>query len=126
MPAVKKRILVIEDEKDIADLIQMILQENYVVHTVLDPRNAMTEANEFKPNAILLDLAMPLVSGWEVFKSFRNNTQFATTPIAIVTAKAEDFDAIIGLHVMRANAYITKPFGKQELTNKVMDLLNEK
>jgi two-component system response regulator VicR len=69
---------------------------------------------------------MPKVDGWEVFKEIRNDPEFATTPIAIVTAKSQAFDAMVGLHVMKADAYITKPFGKQELIDKTHELFRKR
>lgn len=118
-----RRILVIEDEEDIAEIISMILAtQQYEVKTVLNPVEAIGLAIEYEPDAILLDLTMPQMSGWEVFKQFRNHEKFKKIPIAIVTAKAEEFDAVVGLHVMQADAYVTKPFGKQELLDKVEEL----
>ena len=119
-----KRILVIEDEEDIAEIITMILAtKNYEVEAVLNPVEALGVAATFKPDVILLDLTMPQMSGWEVYKQFRAHETLKSTPIAIVTAKSEEFDAVVGLHVMQADAYIAKPFGKQELLDKVEELL---
>ncbi len=122
-----KKILVIEDEEDIADIISMVLEtEQFSVETVLNPLDAFQVADEFLPDAILLDLTMPQMSGWEVYKRFRANKKFKKTPIAIVTAKSEEFDAVVGLHVMHADGYITKPFGKQYLIDSVKKLFDDK
>jgi two-component system response regulator VicR len=122
----KKKILVIEDEKDIADLVKLVLEtENFEVEAVLDAEAAYAKVKEYKPDAILLDLAMPKIDGWEVFKEIRKDPEFAETPIAIVTAKSQAFDAMVGLHVMKADAYITKPFGKQELIDKTHELFRK-
>ena len=119
-----KRVLVIEDEEDIAEIITMILAtQNYEVKSVLNPVEALGVAAEFIPDVVLLDLTMPQMSGWEVYKQFRAHETLSNVPIAIVTAKAEEFDAVVGLHIMKANAYIAKPFGKQELLDKVEELL---
>jgi two-component system response regulator VicR len=121
----KKRILVIEDDHDISDIITLVLQtEKFIVKAILNPLEAFAAAEEFKPDAILLDLTMPQMSGWEVYKKFRGDKNLSHIPIGIVTAKAEEFDAVVGLHVMHADAYITKPFGKQELIDKVTQLVN--
>jgi two-component system response regulator VicR len=121
-----KKILVIEDDKDIADLVKLVLEtEDFVVETVLDPEQAYPRAKEYAPDAILLDLRMPKMDGWEVFKLLRSDKEFAHVPIAILTAKSEEFDAMVGLHVMNADAYITKPFGKQELIDKTHELFNK-
>ncbi|MBD3420784.1 MAG: response regulator [Chitinivibrionales bacterium] len=122
----KKRILVVEDEKDIADLVKLVLEtQDYEVKTILDPESAVKTIREFNPDAILLDLLMPKLDGWEVFKIIREDEQFAGIPIAILTAKSAGFDEMVGLHVMKADAYITKPFGKQELLDKTDELLKK-
>ena len=122
-----RKILVVEDEPDIADLVKLVLEtEDYVVKTVLDPRKAYNEAKEFQPDAILIDLLMPELDGWAVFKIIRNDPVFAKTPIAILTAKSQEFDAMVGLHVMMVDDYITKPFGKQELLDKTNELFTKR
>jgi two-component system response regulator VicR len=122
-----KKILVIEDDMDIADLVKLVLEtEAFTVETVLDPLKAYDKAKEYKPDAILLDLSMPKIDGWAIFKMLRKDEEFDDVPIAILTAKSQEFDAMVGLHVMRADAYITKPFGKQELIDKTNELFKEK
>jgi two-component system response regulator VicR len=122
----KKKILVIEDDKDIADLVKLVLEtEEFIVESILEPEMAFEKAKQFKPDAILLDLRMPKVDGWEIFKMLRDDTDFADVPIAILTAKSEPFDEMVGLHVMNADGYITKPFGKQELLDKTHELFKK-
>ncbi|MBD3322548.1 MAG: response regulator [Chitinivibrionales bacterium] len=122
-----KKILVVEDEKDIADLVKLVLEtRDYEVKTVLDAESAYDTAKSYKPDAILLDLRMPRLDGWEVFKIIRNDSEFADVPIAILTAKSDGFDEMVGLHVMKADAYITKPFGKQELIDRTDELFAQK
>ncbi len=123
----RKKILVVEDEADIADLVRLVLEtQNYEVRTILDSQRAHEEAKAYTPDAILIDLLMPRMDGWTVFKTIRADTQFDHVPIAILTAKAEEFDAMVGLHVMKADDYITKPFGKQELIDKVNGLFSKR
>jgi len=124
----KKKILVIEDDKDIADLVKLVLEttEDFKVETVLDPLMAYDKVKEYQPDAILLDLSMPKMDGWAVFKLIRSDNAFANTPIAILTAKSQQFDQMVGLHIMNADAYITKPFGKQELIDKTYELFKTK
>jgi two-component system, OmpR family, response regulator VicR len=119
----KKKILVIEDDNDIADLVKLVLEtEDFVVEKVLDSALAIDAARTYRPDAILLDLTMPKIDGWEIFKQLRKDPDLHTVPIAILTAKAERFDEMVGLHVMNADAYITKPFGKKELIDKTHEL----
>jgi two-component system response regulator VicR len=123
----KKKILVIEDEEDIANLVKLVLEtEDFEVQTVLDPLIAVDTVKRYQPDAILLDLAMPGLNGWEIFKRIRNDADIVQVPIAILTAKAQAFDEMVGLHVMKADAYITKPFGKQELIDKTHELFRKK
>ena len=119
----KRKILVIEDEKDIADLVKLVLEtQEYEVESVLDSEKAIETMKRYKPDAILLDLTMPKIDGWAIFKQIRKMEEFATVPVAILTAKSQEFDAMVGLHVMNADAYIKKPFGKQELIERINGL----
>ncbi|MDD5673905.1 MAG: response regulator [Chitinivibrionales bacterium] len=119
----KKKIVVVEDEQDIADLVKLVLETaEFEVVTVLDAQDALAQIKMVRPDAILLDLSMPKINGWEIFKQVRSDPAYAETPIAILTAKSEAFDEMVGLHVMKADAYITKPFGKQELIDKTYEL----
>ncbi len=122
----KKKIIVIEDEMDIAELVKLVLEtEDFQVETVLDAPTAYDRVKAYKPDAILLDLSMPKMNGWEVFKQIRSDPEFASVPIAILTAKTQAFDEMVGLHVMKADAYITKPFGKKELIDRTHELFTK-
>jgi len=122
----KRKILVVEDEQDIADLVKLVLEtSNYEVLTVLDPEKACNAVASFKPDAVILDLLMPKLDGWQVFKMIRSDAAFAALPIAILTAKSAGFDEMVGLHVMKADAYITKPFGKRELLDTIDELFSK-
>lgn len=122
-----RKILVVDDDPDIADLVKLVLEtEDYEVETVLDPRKAYERALEYRPDAILVDLIMPMMDGWAVFKQIRADNSFAHVPVAILTAKSQEFDAMVGLHVMKADDYITKPFGKQQLLDKTNELFTKK
>ena len=121
-----KKILVIEDDRDIADLVKLVLETvDFAVETVLDPEQSYEAAKAYRPDAILLDLSMPKMDGWAVFKMIRADSSFDSVPIAILTAKSQQFDEMVGLHIMNADAYITKPFGKQELIDKTYELFTK-
>jgi two-component system, OmpR family, response regulator VicR len=123
----KKKILVVDDEEDIANLVKLILEpEGFEVEAVCDPRLAFETAKQFRPDAVLLDLLMPGIDGWEIFAKLRNDPDFCAIPIAILTAKSKGVDQMVGLHVMKANSYITKPFGIQELVEKTNELFRKK
>jgi len=123
-----KKILVIEDERDIADLVKLVLETTgiYEVTTVLDPVKAYETAIAYRPDAVLLDLSMPKMDGWAVFDQIRRDKEFAHVPIAILTARSQDVDEMIIMHVKRADAYISKPFGKQELIDKTNELFTKR
>ena len=123
----KKKILAVDDEADIANLVKLILEPvGFEVEAVCDPRLAYDTAKRFKPDAILLDLLMPGLDGWEIFAKLRNDPDFCKIPIAILTAKSQGVDKLVGLHVMKADSYITKPFGIQELIDKTNELFRKK
>ncbi|MGA2506500.1 MAG: response regulator [Chitinispirillaceae bacterium] len=123
----RKKILVIEDDKDIADLVKLVLEtENFEVESVLNPESAYEQARLSRPDAIMLDLLMPRMDGWTIFKIIRQDHTFDNVPIAILTAKSQQVDQMVGLHIMNADAYITKPFGKQELIDKTYELIGKR
>jgi two-component system, OmpR family, response regulator VicR len=123
----KKKILVVDDEEDIANLVKLILEPvGFDVEAVCDPRLVYDTAKRFKPDAVLLDLLMPGLDGWEIFGKLRGDPDFSKIPIAILTAKSQGVDRLVGLHVMKADSYITKPFGVQELIDKTNELFRKK
>jgi len=123
----KKKILLIEDDTDSAALVKLVLETDmFEVNTVFDSEAAYEAAKEYRPDAILLDLCMPKLDGWAVFRILRDDSSFDNVPIAIITGKGESFDHMVGLHIMNADAYISKPFGKQELIDKTYELISRK
>jgi len=123
----KKKILVIEDDRDIADLVKLVLEtDTFEVDAVLDSEKAYAKAKEYRPDAILLDLCMPKLDGWAVFRQIRGDESFNGVPIAILSGKSQQLDHMVGLHIMNADAYIAKPFGKQELIDKTNELFKTK
>jgi len=123
----KKKILVIEDDSDIADLVKLVLETDmFEVRAVLEPEAAVNTIKEYGPDAILLDICMPKLDGWAVFKQIRGRDEFKDIPIAILSGKSQQLDHMVGLHIMNANAYIAKPFGKQELIDKTYELFKRK
>jgi two-component system response regulator VicR len=123
----KKKILIIEDDSDIADLVKLVLEtDEFEVKAVLDSEAAYEAAKEYRPDAILLDLCMPKIDGWAVFRQIRGDDSFKNVPVAILSGKSQQLDQMVGLHIMNADAYIAKPFGKQELIDKTHELFKRK
>jgi len=119
-------ILVVDDDKDLSDLARLVLEHgHHTVTTVSEPEQAVEEALRTKPDLVLLDVAMPRMDGFEVYRAFKENSQLASIPISFLTSNNRQIDRMVGLHVMKADDYITKPFGKQELLDRVSALLKK-
>jgi len=116
-----KKVLIVDDEPDTLELVKLVL-ESGGFETVLaaSGKEALNELEASKPDLVLLDIMMPDMDGWEVFRKIKENN--VNMPIAILTAKAQNFDRLLGLHVLKADDYITKPFGKNELISRVRKL----
>lgn len=115
-----QRILVIEDERDMASGLKDILEfEGYEVTTAETGKEGLQAIGRKVPDCIILDLMLPDISGYEVCEQIR---QKMTTPILMLTAKSQDHDKIRGLKV-GADDYLTKPFSVGELLARVMALL---
>jgi two-component system response regulator VicR len=111
-----KRILIIEDETSISDIIKFNLEkEGYTVDAAYDGREGLRMALEGAPDLILLDVMLPAMDGFEVCKRVRETSN---TPILMLTAKEEEVDKVLGLE-LGADDYITKPFGMRELVARI-------
>jgi len=119
----KNHVLVVEDERDISELIRFNLeQEGFSVSTVTDGERALEEARRSRPSLMLLDLMLPGMPGIEVCKRLRSDASTARLPIIIVTAKATETDRVLGLE-MGADDYLVKPFSTRELVARVRAVL---
>ncbi|RLA63526.1 MAG: DNA-binding response regulator [Epsilonproteobacteria bacterium] len=115
----EKKILIVEDEKDIAELIHFnLFKGNYGAVIASDGEQALKVANEQLPDLILLDLMIPYISGLEVCKHLKGNAATSEIPIIMITAKGEEEDIIKGLEA-GADDYITKPFSPKVLLARV-------
>jgi len=113
---VNKKILVVDDEKPIADILNFNLQkEGYEVIVTYDGQDAVSKAFSDKPDLILLDVMLPKKDGFQVLKEVRQKLQ---TPVLMLTAKEEEVDKVLGLE-LGADDYITKPFSIRELIARV-------
>jgi phosphate regulon transcriptional regulator PhoB len=118
-----EKILIVEDEKEIADLISYALKkENFDVTVALDGERALEKLREESFDLVILDLMLPKIQGLEICKIIRNNPKIQKTGIIIVTAKGEEYDRIKGLE-MGADDYITKPFSPRELLARIKAIL---
>lgn len=112
-----KRILIVEDEKNIVDILSFNLsREGYDTLEALDGKTGLQLALEQDPDLILLDLMLPEMNGFDVCRSLRE--QGKTTPVIMLTAREEETDKVLGLE-LGADDYITKPFSMRELLARV-------
>ena len=112
----EKKILVVDDEKPIADIIEFNLKkEGFDVHCVYDGNEALTMVEELQPDLILLDIMLPGRDGMEVCREVRKKYE---TPIIMLTAKDSEIDKVLGLE-LGADDYVTKPFSTRELLARV-------
>ena len=118
-----RKILIIEDETDVADLLTLNLRKaGYRVSTVADGANGLQKVREDRPDFIVLDLMLPKMSGLEVCKILKNDTATSHIPILMLTAKAEEIDRIVGLE-FGADDYVTKPFSPREILLRIRAIL---
>ncbi|MGY3766133.1 response regulator YycF [Vagococcus vulneris] len=111
-----KKILVVDDEKPISDIVKFNLtKEGYEVYTAFDGEQAIDMVEEVEPDLIILDLMLPKKDGLEVCREVRKNHDM---PIIMVTAKDSEIDKVLGLE-LGADDYVTKPFSNRELVARV-------
>ena len=121
--SIKKKILLIEDEKKLAKIIKNFLERNnFEVTDLYDGEDAIITAETFNPNLILLDWMLPSLSGLEICRQIRSNKLINKVPIIFLTAKGEEEDKLRGLDT-GADDYITKPFSQTELIARIKALL---
>ncbi len=111
-----KKILVVEDEKNIADILKLNLEnDGYTVFEAYDGEEALVKNDAVEPDLILLDLMIPKLDGFSVCKKIRETS---SVPILILTSKSEEVDKVLGLE-LGADDYITKPFSIRELMARI-------
>jgi two-component system phosphate regulon response regulator PhoB len=118
-----RKILIIEDESDVADLLTLNLRKaGFRVATAVDGANGLQKARDDKPDFIILDLMLPKLPGLEVCKILKSDTATCHIPILMLTAKAEEIDRIVGLE-FGADDYVTKPFSPREIGLRIRAIL---
>jgi len=120
-----KKILIADDEPNIVISLEFLMQRNgFEVKTAGDGEAALRLVSEFRPDLILLDIMLPLKSGYEVCQKIRENPDVSAMKVVMITAKGRDIEVAKGL-ALGADAYITKPFSTQDLLDQVKRLLSE-
>jgi len=121
-----KRILVVDDEPDVASLLTLMLKsQGYEVIAAGDGQEALEKARSENPDLILLDVMLPRLDGYKVARMLKFDENYSHIPIIMLTAKIQDRDKQTGLE-MGANDYVTKPFDTAQLLAKIKDILEKK
>jgi DNA-binding response OmpR family regulator len=121
-----KRVVCIEDEPEMIDLVRLILgRRGFSVIGANGGVEGLETVRREQPDLVLLDLMMPDMDGWEVYQQMKSDSSLREIPVVVVTAKAQSIDKVLGLHIAKVDDYITKPFGPQELLESVEKILAE-
>ena len=116
----KEKILIVDDDKNICDLLRMYLEkEGYAVIMEHNGVDAVNTFNTENPDLVLLDIMLPQLDGWQVCREIR---KLGETPIIMLTAKDETFDKVLGLE-LGADDYVTKPFDTKEIVARIKAVL---
>jgi two-component system response regulator VicR len=119
-------ILCIEDEPEMIDLMQLMLErEGYRFVGARGGEEGLLRIREDKPDLVLLDLMMPGLDGWEVYRHLQADRALEDIPVIVVTAKAQQIDKVLGLHIAQVADYIVKPFGAQQLLERIRRVLSD-
>jgi DNA-binding response OmpR family regulator len=120
----KKLVVCIEDEPEMIDLVKLILRRaDFDFVGAVGGREGLNAVRRLKPDLVLLDLMMPDVDGWEVYRQMKADDELSEIPVIVITAKAQSIDRVLGLHIAKVDDYITKPFGPHELLESVNEIL---
>jgi DNA-binding response OmpR family regulator len=120
MAEVSRKVVYIEDEQEMIDLVKLILvRKGYEVIGAAGGREGLEVIRRVLPDAVLLDLMMPDMDGWDVYQQMKADEATRLIPVIVVTAKAQNIDKVLGLHIAKVDDYISKPFSPQELINSL-------
>ena len=119
-----KKLVYIEDEPEMIDLVQLILnRRGFEVYGANGGREGLDLVRRELPDLVLLDLMMPDMDGWDVYQQMKSEDNTREIPVIVVTAKAQSIDKVLGLHIAKVDDYIAKPFSPQELLDSVEKVL---
>lgn len=119
-----RRIIYIEDEQEMIDLVRLILsRKGFEVIGANGGREGLDLVRADPPDLILLDLMMPDMDGWDVYQQIKADEKTSGIPVIVVTAKAQSIDKVLGLHIAKVEDYISKPFSPKDLVSSVQKIL---
>jgi DNA-binding response OmpR family regulator len=120
----KRRVVYIEDEQEMIDLVRLILnRRGFEIIGANGGRDGLDLVRQMVPDLVLLDLMMPDMDGWDVYQQMKADDATQNIPVIVVTAKAQSIDKVLGLHIAKVEDYISKPFSPQELVDSVEKVL---
>ncbi|MCH9617748.1 MAG: Transcriptional regulatory protein WalR [Chlamydiia bacterium] len=121
--AQRKRILLIEDEEDIASLIKLQAEiSGYILHVEVDGINGLRAVEREKPDLVIIDIMLPGQNGFDVCRKIKSNPELRGIPVIIVSAKSDEIDVLLGLE-LGADDYIAKPFSLKVLMTRIKVIL---
>ena len=124
MEQTNKRVIYFEDDKDMVELVRIILgREGYQVEGIAEGQAGIKAVQQNSPDVILLDLMLPDMDGWEIFRQLKHDESTADIPVIVITAKAQSIDKVLGLEIAKVDDYISKPFRPNELVDRVEEVL---
>ena len=119
-----KKILIVDDEEDIVNLVRMILEDaGYEVAAAMDGREALEKVKVTRFDLMLLDIMMPFLTGWEVLQALRTSSLTKDMPVALLTARASPRDDNLPYPTDYCD-YITKPFEPEDLLRRIRQILS--
>jgi DNA-binding response OmpR family regulator len=122
-----RKLICVEDEAEMIDLIKLILsRKGFEVLGALGGANGLKLIRQELPDLVLLDLMMPEMDGWQVYQQIKADESTKDIPVIVVTAKAQNIDKVLGLHIAKVDDYISKPFSLQELVDRVDEVLKRR
>ena len=124
MGEISRKVVYIEDEQEMIELVRLILvRKGYEVIGASGGREGLDMIRRELPDVVLLDLMMPDMDGWDVYQQMKADETTRQIPVIVVTAKAQNIDKVLGLHIAKVEDYISKPFSPQELVNSLERVL---
>lgn len=124
MNRIPNQVVCVEDEPEMIDLFALILKRRgFEVIGANGGHEGLEVIKKQKPILILLDLMMPDMDGWEVYQQLKADEETKDIPVIVVTAKAQNIDKVLGLHIAKVDDYISKPFSPNELLESIDQVL---
>jgi two-component system response regulator VicR len=118
--SLNRKVVYIEDDAEMIDLVSLIVaRRGYQVIGAHGGREGLETVQATLPDLILLDLMMPDLDGWDVYQQLKGQESTSNIPVIVITAKSQEIDRVLGLHIAKVDDYISKPFRPQELLDSM-------